>query len=327
VHVFVTGASGFIGSVVVRQLLARGHGVRAFLLPKTPRTRLADLEAKGAIEIAEGDVRDPASVQSAMTGCQGIIHLASLSNWKDIDSPLMDAVVIEGTRHVLAAAGALGGMRMVYVSSALAINGTSTPAMQDEASPCTMKVDGYRYTRAKRAAEALCQQAVADGLPVVIVNPGEVYGPNDVERITAGNLVDFAKSSPVLVCEGGTAIVHVDDVAAGMIAALERGRPGERYALAGESLSVRALAELTLEILGQKKRVLQFPNGLVRGLAWLGRNLKLPLPFNPHVIPYATMYWYVSGAKAERELGVKFRSARETLTPTLRWLEESGALT
>ncbi|HEY0711867.1 MAG TPA: NAD-dependent epimerase/dehydratase family protein [Polyangia bacterium] len=321
-HVFVTGASGFIGSVVVRQLLARGHSVRAFLLPGSPRTRLANL----AVEIAEGDVRDPASVERAMTGCQGVIHLASLSNWKDIDSPLMDAVVVEGTRHVLAAARKLGGVRVVYVSSALAMNGTNAPVMQDESSPCTMEAGGYSYTRAKRAAEALCQQAVKDGLAVMIVNPGEVYGPNDVERITAGNLIDFAKSSPVLVCDGGTAVVHVDDVAAGMIAALERGRPGERYILAGESLSVRAIAELTLEIMGKKKRVLEFPNPIVRGLAWLGRNLKLPLPFDPHVIPYATKYWFVSGAKAERELGVKFRSARETLTPTVRWLEESGAL-
>ncbi|HEY0708494.1 MAG TPA: NAD-dependent epimerase/dehydratase family protein [Polyangia bacterium] len=321
-HVFVTGAGGFIGSVVVRQLLAGGHGVRAFILPDSPRTRLAD----PAIEIAEGDVRDPDSVRRAMSGCQGIIHLASLSNWTDINSPLMDAVVIDGTRHVLAAAKALGNLRMVYVSSSLAIGGTDTPVMQDETSPCLMNVERYRYTRAKRAAEDLCRAAVADGVPVVIVNPGEVYGPNDVDRITAGNLIDFAKSSPVLVCDGGTAIVHVDDVAAGMIAALERGRPGERYVLAGESLSVRDLAHLTLEILGQKKSVWKFPNAIVRSLAWVGRTLKVPLPFNPHVIPYATKYWFVTGTKAERELGVKFRSARETLTPTLRWLEESGAL-
>jgi dihydroflavonol-4-reductase len=160
----------------------------------------------------------------------------------------------------------------------------------------------------------------------MIVNPGEVYGPNDVERITAGNLIDFAKSAPVLVCDGGTAIVHVEDVAAGIIAALDRGRAGERYVLAGESLSVRALAELTLEILGQKKRIVQAPNAIVRALAWLGRNLKLPLPFNPHVIPYATLYWFVSGAKAERELGVRFRPAREVLTPTVNWLRESGAI-
>ena len=321
-QVFVTGGGGFIGSVVVRQLLARGHGVRCLVLPDRPHARLDGI----AVEQVGGDVRDRAAVEKAMAGCQGVVHLASLSNWKDIDSPLMDAVVVEGTRNVLAAARAVGVQRMVYVSSSLAIGGTDRPVMQDESSPCSMKVEHYRYTRCKRAAEDLCREAVAAGLPVAIVNPGEVYGPNDVERITAGNLIDFAKSAPVLVCDGGTAIVHVEDVAAGIIAALERGRAGERYVLAGESLSVHALAEMTLEILGQKKRIIQAPNAIVRALAWLGRNLKLPLPFNPHVIPYATLYWFVSGAKAERELGVRFRPAREVLTPTLHWLQESGAI-
>lgn len=321
-RVLVTGAGGFIGNVVVRQLRDNGFSVRCFLLAKDPARRLEGL----GYERVDGDVRDADSVRAAMAGCDAVIHLASLSNWRDIDSPLMDAVVIGGTRNVLAAARSHGGLRTVYVSSSLAVNGTRRPVVQDETSPCELPVDKLRYTRAKRAAEALCREAAADGLPVVIVNPGEVYGPNDIERITADNLVDFAKSSPVLVCEGGTAVVHVEDVAAGILAALTRGTPGERYILAGENLSVRELAHLTLDLLGQRKWVLQPPNVLVSALAWLGRTMRLPLPFNPYVIPYATKYWFMSGAKAERELGVTFRPAREVLAPTVRWLAESGAL-
>jgi dihydroflavonol-4-reductase len=321
-RVFVTGGAGFIGSVVVRQLLGQGHAVRCLVLPGTPSARLEGLDC----EQVPGDVRDPDSVHRSMSDCQAVVHLASISNWQDIDSPRMDAVVVGGTRHILSAARAVGGLRTVFVSTAIAIGGTRRPVVQDETSPCRMRVERYSYMRAKRAAEALCRQAADEGQPVVIVNPGEVYGPNDFERVTAGNLIDFARSSTVLVCAGGTAIAHVDDVATGIVAALSRGRSGERYILAGENLSVRALAALTLELLGQKKTILQAPNALVSALAWLGRTIKLPLPFDPHVIPYATRYWFMSSAKAERELGVTFRPARETLAPTLSWLRESGVL-
>lgn len=321
-RVFVTGAGGFIGGVVVRQLLAQGHDARCLLLPGTGAERIADLDWQAV----EGDVRDRRVLRDAMAGCNAVVHLAGLSNWRDIDSPLMDAVVVDGTRNLLEAAKAHGGLRTVFISSAIAIGGTQRPEVRDEQSACRMTRGRYRYMRAKRKAEDLCRTAAGDGVPVVIVNPGEVYGPNDVEHVTAGNLVDFANGSPVLVCDGGTAIVHVDDVASGIIAALERGRSGERYVLAGENLSVRQLAMLTLELLGQRKRVVQVPNPIVAGLAWIGRTLHVPLPFDPYVIPYATKYWFFSNAKARRELGATFRSARETLASTLRWLRETGAI-
>src|SRR5205085_8189286 len=104
------------------------------------------------------------------------------------------------------------------------------------------------YSVMKRRAEALCAEFAQRGLHVVIVNPAEVYGPRDTSLITACNLVDFAKSSPVLVCHGGTGVVHVDDVAAGIVAALQVGRSGARYILTGDNLTIRALAELTLEL-------------------------------------------------------------------------------
>ena len=163
-------------------------------------------------------------------------------------------------------------------------------------------------------------------MPVVIVNPTEVYGPDDTALVTAGSLVDFAKSSPVLVCKGGTSVAHVEDVAQGIVAALLRGRPGERYLLGGENLSVRELAELTLSILGKKARILSIPNVLLRIISRIALALRLPLPFNPRVIPYATRYWYMSSAKAQRELGVSFRSARAALEPTIAWLQSAGLI-
>jgi dihydroflavonol-4-reductase len=196
--------------------------------------------------------------------------------------------------------------------------------IHDERSTLDLPPGGYVYSRAKARAEAVCRAAAADGLPVTIVNPGEVFGPHDAALITACNLVDFAKSWPVLVCAGGTAVVHVDDVAEGVVAALDRGRPGERYILAGENVTIRELAELTLELLGQRKPIVSVPNRLLRWLGALGTALGLPLPFNPAVLPYATRYWFVDNSRARTELGVSFRSARQTLAPTLAWLAESG---
>ncbi|HRI53104.1 MAG TPA: NAD-dependent epimerase/dehydratase family protein [Pseudomonadota bacterium] len=320
--VFVTGGNGFIGSAVVRLLIAGGHQVRCLLRQSSQTERLAELP----YERVEGDIRDAAAVARGLEGCGAVIHLASLSAWDLIDSPLMDEVVEGGTRNVLAAATARPGTRVVFVSSILAINGSAAPYPFDETATWTLDERELIYSRSKRQAEALCQDAVKAGADVVIVNPGEVYGPHDTALITACNLIDFAKSSPVLVCDGGTSVVHVDDVALGVVRAMERGRRGERYILGGENLTIKQLAEHCLSLLGQKKTILKFPNSIIRAVAAAGKKLHLPLPFNPHVIPYATRYWFMDAGKAQRELGVSFRSARDTLAPTLAWLKESGRI-
>src|SRR5262249_36688741 len=157
-----------------------------------------------------------------------------------------------------------------------------------------------------------------------IVNPGEVYGPNDIDLVTAGNLIDFARFNPVAVCKGGTSVVYVDDVAAGMIAALEKGRNRERYILAGENVTIRHLAELTNALLGFKKNFITLPTSAIRATAWLGRKVHVSLPFNPEVIPYATLYWFTDNRKAVRDLDVRFRNAESTLQPTLEWCVNTG---
>lgn len=321
-NVFVTGGNGFIGSAVVRLLLAEGHTVRCLLRSQSQTDRIDGL----AYERVLGDVRDAESVRRGMAGCAAVIHLASLSAWDLIDSPLMDEVVEGGTRNVLDAARAQGGTRVVFVSSILAVNGSQEPRVFDESAAWSLDDRTLIYSRSKRQAEALCQQSVQAGGDVVIVNPGEVYGPHDTALITACNLIDFAKSSPVLVCDGGTSVVHVDDVALAVVRAMERGRSGERYILGGENLTIRQLAEHCLALLGQKKSIVKLPNALIRAVAAVGKKLRIPLPFNPHVIPYATRYWFMDASKAQRELGVSFRSARETLAPTLAWLKQSGRI-
>jgi dihydroflavonol-4-reductase len=320
--IFLTGGSGFIGSAVVRQLLARGNSVRCLVRPASRLSRIDGLPFERVI----GDVRNPETLVEAMRGCEAAIHLACLSSWQQINSEDMDAVAVKGTRNVIEAALRNGCRRVVYVSSILAIGASRAPRVMREDSEGEVSLEPLRYSMAKRRAEEHCRDAVRRGLDVVIVNPGEVYGPRDDAMVTAGNLLDFATSWPVLVCRGGTAVAHVDDVANGILAALDRGRAGERYILASENLSVRSLAGLTLKILGRRRPVLNFPTWMVKSLAWLGTRFHMPLPFEPAVVPYATLYWFMDGTKARNELGITFRSARETLASTLSWLETSGRL-
>ncbi len=321
-NVFVTGGHGFIGSAVVRRLVARGHAVRCLVRPGRDTARLRGVDWRRV----EGDVRDAAAVRRGTDGCDAVIHLASVSSWAEIDSPLLQDVTVGGTRNVLAAAAALGRPRVVFVSSAVAINGSRTPQVFDETAAWTLRDRGLAYADAKRAGEALCRDAAREGVPVVIVNPAEVYGPDDTSLITAGNLIDFWKSNPVFVCRGGTCVAHVEDVAEGVVLTLERGTPGERYILGGENLEVRALAALALDLFGLRRRVITLPNALIRCVARAGLRLGLPLPFNPRVIPYATRYWFVDATKARRELGATFRPAREAVAAAVEWLKRSGRL-
>lgn len=319
--VFVTGGNGFIGSRVVRRLHADGHEVRC-LVRETSKTHRIDMVP---FERHIGDVRDVDSLAAGMEGCDGVIHLASISSWDQIRSPIMRVVVIDGTRNVLEAAKRSGGLRTVFVSTCAAINGTKGPEVMDETTPFTLDPKTYIYAGAKHEAEAICSEYAADGLPVITVNPCEVYGPEDEELITASYLLDALKDWPVLSLHGGTAVAHVEDIAGGIIAALEKGRGGERYILGGDNLHVREVMEKTLVAGGQGgKRILQLPNSItkaaIKGLA----ALRLPTPVIPDIVDYGTLFWFVDCSKAKTELGYTHRSADETIADVVNWLIEEG---
>lgn len=321
-RVFLTGANGFIGSAVARRLVESGHEITCLLRETSQLDRIRNLPFRRA----PGDVRDPPSLRHGMRDSDCTIHLAAPGAWEQDDPSQLRAVVEEGTRHVLAAAAERRGHRVVVVSSTAAVGASSRPVVFDETTPFSIPDAALHYAVAKHRAELIAREAFERGVPVVVVNPAEVYGPGDTALVTAGNLIDFATSTPVLVCRGGTCVVHVDDVAHGIIAALERGRPGERYILGGENLTIRQLAGLVLELVARRTPILTVPNGLVGVATRLAVRLRVPLPYNPHVVPYATRYWFVDSSKARRELGVAFRSARETIAPTLAWLRDTNRL-
>lgn len=319
--VFVTGGNGFIGSRVVRQLHAQGHEVRC-LVRETSKTHRIDMVP---FERHVGDVRDVDSLVAGMAGCDGVIHLASISSWDQIRSPVMRIVVVDGTRNVLEAAKRSGGLRTVFVSSCAAINGTVEPQVLDETASFTLDPKTYIYAGAKHEAEAICAEFAADGLPVITVNPCEVYGPEDEDLITASYLLDALKDWPVMSLHGGTAVAHVEDIANGIIGALEKGRGGERYILGGENLFVRQVMEKTLKAGGQEgKYILQLPNGLTKAVIKGLAKLRLPTPVIPDIVDYGTLFWFVDCSKAQEELGYTYRPADETIADVVGWLVESG---
>lgn len=321
-RVLVTGGHGFIGAHVVRALAARGEQVRCLVRPGSPTDRIDDLPW----EAADGDVRDTEAVRRAAQGCDAVVHLAGPSSWEDVTSAGVRAAIVGGVASVVGAVEAAGVRRLLHVSSIAALGGRARPEVLDESSPFLLRDRSLVYAHARLTAEGIVQAAVARGLDAVIVNPAEVYGPGDVRLVTARTLLDFARAWPVFVSDGGTSIVHVEDVARGIVAVLDGGRRGERYILGGENVSIRALARTTLELLGRRAPVLRIPGAALRAAAAVARLTGAPLPFPPGIVPYATRYWYVSAEKGRRELGLSFRGARETVASAVAWLREDGKL-
>jgi dihydroflavonol-4-reductase len=328
VKILVTGASGFIGGAVVRRAIADGHAVRGLVRASSRTERIDDLPWQRAV----GDIRDPRAVADAIDGCDAVIHLAAIVAWDRMSSPELSQVIEGGTAAVLDAARAAGARagdpsrapRVVVVSSVAAMAGTAEPRVLDESSELPPMPAALVYGAAKRRAEEASARAAAAGLPVIVARPTEVYGAGDRDLIASGTLVDFARSYPVLVCRGGTSVVHVDDIARALVRAAVVGHAGATYLLGGENLTVRELAALCLEILGRRAPIVCVPNAWLRAMTRVGQALRVPLPYNAPAVPYATRYWFVDASKAQRELGVSFRGARETLTDALAWLEAAG---
>ena len=316
--IFVTGGNGFIGSYLLPLLIENGYSIKCLLRETSNITRIEHLN----YEYTVGDIRDRSSLVEGIKGCQGVIHLAAIANWADIASPHVHEVIVEGTHNILKTAKKYGNLRTVCVSSAAAVGGTKIPHIQNESEIFNLKSNRYAYVLAKVEAENLCQQYAAKGLPIVTVNPTEVYGPGDTDLVTAKTLINFAESIPVLITKGGTSIVHVEDVAQGILAAYKQGGVGERYILGGDNLNFYELSALTLEILKTKKPIINVPHIFVKLYIFLSNLLKLRRGINPAALEYALLYWFMDNSKAQRELGIHFRSARDTLVPTLKWLQE-----
>lgn len=321
----VTGASGFIGSTLVRRLVERGEHVKAFVRPGANLAPFAGLP-EDRFQLAFGDILVSHTVYRALASCNRLYHVASAFQYFSArPQEILDPAVI-GTRAVLEAARRRD-LEHLVVTSSTAILGTTKDEPMDETHQNNL-TDPELYVRAKIEADLVVQEAVERGQPIISVLPAAVFGPGDWKPTPNGkSLVEYLKlpaGRKVPATDGGVSIVDVEDVADGHIAALERGRPGERYILGGENLTFREFFRLLHELTGLAEPGSTPSPGLV-DLAGLGLELyarwthKDPILTRKLARDYAFSRVWVTSRKAERELGYTYRPARETLARAVRY--------
>lgn len=320
--VLVTGASGFLGWHVARVLLERGYSVRALL---RPGSRVADLP----VERAAGDLRDPASLERAVSGCSLVFHVAADYRLWAKDPGELYRSNVEGTRNLLEAARRAGVERVVYTSTVGCI-GIPHGGIGDETTPVTLADMAGDYKRSKFLAELAALELARGGFPIVIVNPTAPVGDHDVKPTPTGKIVlDFLNGDMPAFIDTGLNVVDVRDTAEGHLLACERGRAGERYILGSENLTLEQILVQLADITGRKAPRMKLPYAVAWcagacSTAWAGITGTPPrVPID--AVRMARKKMWVTHEKARRELGFEPGPARTALARAVRWFEGSGS--
>jgi dihydroflavonol-4-reductase len=325
-RVLVTGASGFVGSAVVAALLAEGKSVRALV---RSTSSLANLPQSG-VEIARGDIRDPAAMASAMKGVRYLFHVAAdYRLWARDPAEIMNAN-IEGTRHAMQAGADAGVARIVYTSSVATLALRDGAAADESIGLDEAQAIGV-YKRSKVAAERLVESMIAKGLPAVIVNPSTPIGPRDGRPTPTGRiLLEAALGRMPAYVDTGLNLVHVDDVAAGHLAAMRSGQIGERYILGGDDVALGDLLAEIAGMVGRKPPRVKLPRAPLFPIAFAAETIARFTGREPFAtldgLRMAKYRMFFSSAKAEREFGYRYRPWREAISDALTWFRQDGRL-
>ena len=320
----VLGATGMIGGSIARALIETGMAVRGLKRPASPTWHLKDLP----IEWIRGDLMDRRSLVAAMQGCQVLFHAAAYYPQHSFDLPGDLRTAITGLRNVLSAAAETKIRKIIYTSSLTTIGPPGEPGRLADERDCYLPGSTRSaYYEVKYTLELEVMSAVAAGLPAVVVNPTVVLGPGDVKPTTGALLVAVAKKQVPVWIPGVVNIVDVRDVAAAQVAALEKGRVGERYILGGHNISLREALTLTATLAGvhppRWSISLKFVGILISLLEAIARLPLIPPPPLEHA---KTMRrWQpLNTEKARRELGMAPRPLKETIQDSLIWFAEQG---
>lgn len=325
----VTGATGFLGSWVTRALSAAGH--RPCVLVRDP-SRLRPLRAL-ELEVARGDILDPDSLRRATRNVEAVIHVAGLVSLRQRDEHRLNEVNLVGTRNVLDAA-AERGLRVLHTSSIGTLGVTREPIAVDEQGAGARAVPlRYPYAESKRQSAELALAYARKGLDACVLLPGNVLGPGDGSATSTRMVSDYLEGRTRFYLPGGLSFADVRDVAAAYVNALERGRSGHSYVLAGVNLSYRELLEQLQELTGLP-RALPSPWPMAEVSAWWSELAALYFehPFeelNASVVQYGRYFNFCDCSKAGRELGYQTRPFQHTLRDTIvdlraRQLSEPG---
>jgi dihydroflavonol-4-reductase len=324
--VLLTGASGFVGSAIARALVAAGYPVRALVRAPAARASLAGLP----IDVVEGDVRDAQAVARAVRGARHVVHAAADYRLWTRDAGELRAINVDGTRIVMEASRDAGVARIVYTSSVATLAPRPDGAPADESVPLAETEAVGAYKRSKIAAERLVASMIdGDALPAVIVNPSTPIGPRDTRPTPTGRIIVEAASGriPAFV-DTGLNLVHVDDVAAGHVAALERGRVGERYILGGQDVPLVNMLRDIAVLVGRRPPRLRLPRGPLYPVAVAAELMARMTGREPLLtldgLRMSTHRMFYTSAKAARELGFVARPYREGLQDAIDWFRRAG---
>jgi len=325
--ILVTGATGHIGNVLIRKLLAQGENVRALVWRGEDTTPIKGLD----VEQVEGDVLDPASLIPAMHGVDSVYHLAGIISIMPGRNPFVWQVNVEGTRNVLDAARRAQVRRLIYTSSIHAIARAPHGVEMDESLGFDANNPYGEYDRSKATASLEVQKASAEGLNAVIVCPTGVIGPYDFRGSEMGEVIrGAAEARPMFYVEGAYDFVDVRDVADGLIAAEKHGRQGESYILSGQKLSVRYMLATVREVTGNAFSSVKIPFSLAEFAArftpWYYRKTQNKPRFTPYSLEVLQSNSNISHKKAASELGYKPRPIYESIADSVRWFLENRKL-
>ena len=322
----VTGATGFLGSAVMRCLLTAGHEVRVLVRPDSNRRNLESFP----VEITTGDLRDHRSLKDAIRGCDNLFHVAADYRLWVPDPETMHEINVTGTQALIIAAAEAGLKRIVYTSSVatLGLNQDGSPA--NEETPSSYATTTGFYKRSKYQAEQMVKQLTDDHhLPLVIVNPSTPIGPGDIRPTPTGRIVlDTLMGRMPAYVNTGLNIAHVNDIAYGHLLAYLHGKPGERYILGGDNMTLLQILQTIDEINGIPKNRINIPICLMLPIAWFMEKIATFTYTEPRAtldsIRMAKKLMFFSSEKAHRELGYQYRPATEALKDAVKWFKENG---
>jgi dihydroflavonol-4-reductase len=323
--VFLTGATGFVGSHVARALAEQGADLRLLVRSNSNLKNIQHLKA----DLFTGDLRDPASLEKGIAGCDAIFHVAADYRLWVRDPDEMYSANVEGTRAILAAARINKVRRVVYTSS-VATMGFTQASLADENSPVSLANMIGPYKRSKFMAEQVAIKAARAGQDVVIVNPTTPVGERDIKPTPTGRIVvDFLKKKFPAYVDTGLNLVDVKECARGHIAALEKGRPGERYILGGENLTLKQILDRLAAITGLPSPTIRVPyfvalaTGVIDEIV-TGRLLGREPRATIDAVRMGRKKMFITSAKAERELGWKVVPVADALARAATWFRENG---
>ncbi|HEY4777325.1 MAG TPA: hopanoid-associated sugar epimerase [Candidatus Acidoferrales bacterium] len=323
----VTGATGFVGSHVARQLVSAGQSVRVLVRPNSNLEALAGLH----VEYFEGDLSDQESLERAMHGIRRVFHVAAdYRLWTPRPEEIYETNV-QGTRKLLAAARHARVERIVYTSTVATIAVPRNGALPNEDTQASLNEMIGHYKRSKFLAEQVAVEAVSAGVPVVIVNPTAPVGPWDWKPTPTGRIIlDFLKGKMPAYVDTGLNVAPVEDIAAGHLLAAEKGRVGQRYILGGRNMTLKQILDALSAITGRPAPRVRLPHAvaLAAGYAdqWFsrlaGREPQIPV----EGVKMSRHRMFVESDKAERELGYKPTSVEAALGRAVTWYQQHGYL-